>query len=138
LSALNAAGEPADSATVRRAVDWLLSRQQPDGGWGEDGGSYEDPNHPVKASTPSQTAWALLGLMAAGEVNNPAVARGVDFLTTAPRRDGLWQEEHYTAVGFPRVFYLRYHGYKAYFPLMALARYRNLLNGNSRTPLYGM
>jgi squalene-hopene/tetraprenyl-beta-curcumene cyclase len=117
----------ANSETVRRAVEYLNSFQQPDGGWGEDGGSYwKERRGLCKESTPSQTAWALLGLMAAGEVENPAVERGVRYLLKTQDEAGFWDEPWYTAVGFPRVFYLRYHGYRAFFPLMALARYRNL------------
>jgi squalene-hopene/tetraprenyl-beta-curcumene cyclase len=86
---------------------------------------------------PSQTAWALLGLMAAGEVEHPAVARGVAWLAAQQGANGEWQEKPYTAVGFPRVFYLRYHGYRLYFPLQALARYRNLKCGNSRRLTFG-
>ena len=127
LAGLNAVGVPAESPMVRRAVDWLELRQRADGGWGEDGATYwGEARNLAKASTPSQTAWALLGLMAAGEVESPAVARRVDFLLDQPRDAEGWVEPWYTAVGFPRVFYLRYHGYPRYFPLWALARYRNL------------
>ena len=88
---------------MRRAVDWLLARQRADGGWGEDGASYwrDQPRGEGKDSTASQTAWALLGLMAAGEVDHPAVARGVDYLVSTQRPHGLWDEAWYTAVGFP-------------------------------------
>ncbi len=138
LIALDAAGVAKTAPMVRRAAEWLLSKQRDDGGWGEDGASYWPgaPHGEGKASTASQTAWALLGLMAAGEVNHPAVARGVRYLLATQRPHGLWDEPWYTAVGFPRVFYLRYHGYRAYFPLWALARYRNLRRGGGKT--YGM
>lgn len=128
LCALQAAGLGPEAAPVRRAAQWLLSVQNGDGGWGEDGSSYrlDYRGHDSAPSTPSQTAWALLGLMAAGCRDLPAVARGIDFLLREQRADGLWDEQHFTAVGFPRVFYLRYHGYARYFPLWALARYRNL------------
>ena len=130
LCALNAAAVPPDDPAVLRAVDWLVSVQREDGGWGEDEESYGDaPHGRYKESTPSQTAWALLGLMAAGAVNHPATARGIAWLTAAQKPDGEWDEAPYTAVGFPRVFYLRYHGYRLYFPLLALARYRNLRRG---------
>jgi squalene-hopene/tetraprenyl-beta-curcumene cyclase len=140
LSALNAAGVPHDAPEVRRAVGWLLSKQRPDGGWGEDGASYwpGKPHGEGECSTASQTAWALLALMAAGEVDNPAVERGIDYLVETQQPHGLWDEEAFTAVGFPRVFYLRYHGYRAFFPLWALARYRNLRRGNSRQVPYGL
>ena len=104
------------------------TRQRADGGWGEHGECYwpGSPHGEAPYSTASQTAWALLALMAAGEVDNPAVARGIAYLIATPGRDGNWDEPWYTAVGFPRVFYLRYHGYRAFFPLWALARYRRL------------
>jgi squalene-hopene/tetraprenyl-beta-curcumene cyclase len=140
LSAFNAAGVEPSSPEVRRAVDWLVSVQRADGGWGESGESYhtEAPHGAGSEPTPSQTAWALLGLMAAGEVNHPAVARGIDYLISSQNHEGLWDEAAYTAVGFPRVFYLRYHGYRAFFPLWALARYRNLTQGNAATVIYGI
>jgi squalene-hopene/tetraprenyl-beta-curcumene cyclase len=112
--------------------------QRDDGGWGEDEESYGDaPHGRYSESTPSQTAWAVLGLMAAGAADHPAVARGVAYLARTQRPDGEWSELPYTAVGFPRVFYLRYHGYRLYFPLLALARYRNLRRGNDRRVAFG-
>lgn len=139
LCALNAVGEDMNSPYIRKAVEWLKRRQRSDGGWGEDCASYwTERKLEVKASTPSQTAWAMLALMAAGEVESPAVARGVDFLLAAPREGGQWHEEYYNAVGFPRVFYLRYYGYSAYFPLWALSRYRNLKRSNSKRPSVGI
>ncbi|WP_371734257.1 squalene--hopene cyclase [Acidisphaera sp. S103] len=132
LCALNAAGVAHDDPAMVRAMDWLLSVQRPDGGWGEDEESYgEAPHGRYKESTPSQTAWALLGLMAAGAADHSATARGIAFLAGTQKSDGEWDETPYTAVGFPRVFYLRYHGYKLYFPLLAIARYRNLRRGNA-------
>jgi len=139
LCTLNLIGEDMSAPHVLKAVDWLKARQHPDGGWGEGCESYWDHRRDeVKATTPSQTAWALLGLMAAGEVDSPAVERGIEYLMTAPRDGGKWSEEYFNAVGFPRVFYLRYHGYSAYFPLWALARYRNLKRGNAKTTPWGM
>ncbi len=140
LNALNAAGEDMGQAYVRKAVDWLIAHQNADGGWGEDGATYwKERRYERKASTPSQTAWAALALMAAGEVAHPAAKRGIDYLTTAPREaDGRWEEPWFTAVGFPRVFYLRYHGYASIFPLWALARYRNLKTSNTKAVRYGM
>jgi squalene-hopene/tetraprenyl-beta-curcumene cyclase len=132
LCALNAAGIPAEDPAVVRAVAWLTSVQRADGGWGEDEESYGDaPPGRYKESTPSQTAWAVLGLMAAGATSHPATTRGIAWLTAMQQANGEWTEEPYTAVGFPRVFYLRYHGYKLYFPLLALARYRNLRHSNA-------
>jgi len=140
LNALNAAGENMKQPYIQKAVQWLLDHQNTDGGWGEDGATYwKERRYERKASTPSQTAWATLALMAAGETENPAVKRGIDFITAAPREpDGRWKEPWFTAVGFPRVFYLRYHGYAAIFPLQALARYRDLMNSNSKEVRYGM
>jgi squalene-hopene/tetraprenyl-beta-curcumene cyclase len=139
LCALNIAGEDMGAPHVRRATAWLKSRQRADGGWGEDGATYwHERRAEAKASTASQTAWALLALIAAGEVDSEAVRRGIDYLLKAPREGARWHEEWFTAVGFPRVFYLRYHGYAAYFPLWALARYRNLARGNAPRPTTGM
>ena len=131
LCALNAAGVPHDDPVMTRAVAWLVSVQRDDGGWGEDEESYADaPHGKYKQSTPSQTAWAVLGLMAAGATDHPATGRGIAYLAGTQKPDGEWDEAPYTAVGFPKVFYLRYHGYKLYFPLLALARFRNLVRGN--------
>ena len=140
LCALNAVGVSHQDPMIRKAVNWLVSVQNPDGGWGEDAVSYRlDYRGLEKApTTASQTAWALLGLMAAGEVGHPAVARGVAYLTATQTQKGLWDEHRYTATGFPRVFYLRYHGYSKFFPLWALARYRNLSTTNSRVVGVGM
>jgi squalene-hopene/tetraprenyl-beta-curcumene cyclase len=140
LSALNAIGEDPGSPYIRKAVEWLKSCQRDDGGWGEDCSSYwpERKGDDAKVSTPSQTAWAVLGLMAAGEVDGEHVRRGVGYLLEAPRDGGKWRETYYNAVGFPKVFYLTYHGYSAYFPLWALARYRNLSQSNAKTTMYGI
>jgi squalene-hopene/tetraprenyl-beta-curcumene cyclase len=140
LCALNAAGVPHQDPTIRKAVNWVLSIQNEDGGWGEDAISYrlDYKGFEGAPSTASQTAWALLALMAGGEVEHPAVARGVEYLIATQTRKGLWDEQRYTATGFPRVFYLRYHGYAKFFPLWALARYRNLRNTNSRVVGVGM
>jgi squalene-hopene/tetraprenyl-beta-curcumene cyclase len=140
LCALNAASVDPASSEVRKAVAWLLSIQNADGGWGEDGESYklDYEGYEAAPSTASQTAWAVLGLMAAGEVDHPALARGIRYLTGTQGRDGFWEEGRFTATGFPRVFYLRYHGYSKFFPLWALARYRNLTRANAKTPSVGM
>jgi squalene-hopene/tetraprenyl-beta-curcumene cyclase len=140
LCALNAVGLDGASPMVRRAADWLVRVQNPDGGWGETCDSYrlDYKGYQPHPSGASQTAWALLGLMAAGEAEHPAVARGVDWLTTRQGEDGFWAEDHYTGGGFPRVFYLRYHGYSKFFPLWALARYRNLARANERRVAFGM
>src|SRR5262249_43150482 len=114
---------PTDLA-MRRGASWLRSKQNPDGGWGETLASYDDPEHRGRGpSTPSQTAWAVLGLIAAGEKESEALRRGVEFLLDRQAEDGSWPEEEWTGTGFPRVFYLRYHLYPVYFPLLALGVY---------------
>jgi squalene-hopene/tetraprenyl-beta-curcumene cyclase len=140
LAGLNAAGLDAQTPMVSKAADWLIAIQNADGGWGEDCNSYrlDYKGYEGAPSIASQTAWALLGLMAAGEVDHPAVVRGIRWLEKNQQPDGLWPQEHYTGGGFPRVFYLRYHGYPRFFPLWAVARYRNLTAGNSRRVAYGL
>ncbi len=133
LVALEAAGIERDDPMVRRAVEWFVARQNSDGGWGESNDSYhpsglEEPPFP---STAYQSAWAVLALIAAGECDHPAVRRGVEFLLEQQDARGLWSDPSFTAPGFPRVFYLKYHGYTAFFPLWALAAYRQ---GRPRAP----
>jgi squalene-hopene/tetraprenyl-beta-curcumene cyclase len=140
LCALNTAAVDPASPMVKKAVDWLVAIQNPDGGWGEDCESYDlaYKGYTPAPSTASQTAWAMLGLMAVGEVDHPAVERGMAYLQATQAADGLWGQEHYTGGGFPRVFYLRYHGYPKFFPLWAAARYRNLKRSNTRDVAWGM
>jgi len=140
LCALNAAGVDASDPMVAKAICWLHEIQNADGGWGESCDSYslDYKGYEPAPSTASQTAWALLGLMAAGEVDSDAVTRGIEWLSRRQEADGLWGQEHYTGGGFPRVFYLRYHGYPKYFPLWAMARYRNLKRSNTKRVLHGM
>jgi squalene-hopene/tetraprenyl-beta-curcumene cyclase len=140
LAGLNAAGVAADDPALRRAAEWLIAIQNDDGGWGEDCLSYklDYRGYEPAPSTASQTAWALLALMAAGETGHQAVAAGIRYLQNTQGADGLWPQDHYTGGGFPRVFYLRYHGYPKYFPLWALARYRNLTRANSRHVVHGL
>ncbi len=140
LCALNAAGIGHQAPEMRKAADWLIRIQNQDGGWGEDGASYklDYKGYETAPSTSSQTAWALLALMAAGEARHEAVARGIAYLARTQGNDGLWEEELFTATGFPRVFYLRYHGYRKFFPLWAMARYRNLQRANTVAVSYGM
>ncbi|MEQ1560091.1 MAG: squalene--hopene cyclase [Methyloglobulus sp.] len=111
------------------AVKYLKSVQREDGGWGEDNYSFHDTSYSGKYhfSTAFQTAWAVLGLMAAGEGHSPEVKAGIDFILRSQQADGVWDDPCFTAPGFPRVFYLKYHGYDKFFPLWALARYRNEL-----------
>ena len=117
-----------DDNLYTKAVAWLKSVQREDGGWGEDNKTYEvekkyDGRYHI--STSFQTAWALLGLMVAGEAKSPEVKNGITFLLRKQQTDGLWDDPCFTAPGFPKVFYLKYHGYDKFFPLWALARYRN-------------
>ncbi len=140
LAALNGARIPFDDPMMHRGAEWLISIQNADGGWGEDCSSYrlDYAGHEPAPSTASQTAWALLALMAAGKADHHAVVRGVRFLRKSQTREGLWSQDHYTGGGFPRVFYLRYHGYAKFFPLWALARYRKLKSGTSRRVVHGL
>ena len=112
------------------AVKWLKSKQREDGGWGEDNASYHDKklSATYHFSTAFQTAWAVLGLMAAGEVASPEVKAGINFILHNQQADGVWNDKCFTAPGFPKVFYLKYHGYDKFFPLWALARFRNELS----------
>src|SRR6202035_4970220 len=110
---------------VRRAVYWLKEVQQPGGGWGESCRSYDNPALAGQGTpTASQTAWALLGLLAAGEAHTAEVRAGIDYLVATQQPDGNWHEDQFTGTGFPKVFYLKYHLYRLYFPLMALARFQ--------------
>jgi len=129
LTAFAHAGVSSDDPAVRRAVGWLTVCQNADGGWGESNDTYA-PQHRASgqtASTPHQSAWAVLALIAAGEAESDVVRRGVEYLLRTQQAHGLWSDPGFTAPGFPRVFYLRYHGYCAYFPLWALAAYRSRL-----------
>ncbi len=123
LVGLTAIGTPQSSLRIRRAVKWLKAAQHESGGWGESPRSYDEPALRGQGEpTASQTAWAIMGLLAAGEVHSVAVEAGVQFLLDTQREDGTWDERPYTGTGFPKVFYLKYHLYRIYFPLMALAR----------------
>lgn len=125
LSALELAGQDMQEAWIRKAVVWLKSIQHFDGGWGESNDSYYDDKHQQPhSSTSYQSAWALLGLMAAGHADSDAVKKGVAFLIQNQQENGLWSDDSFTAPGFPKVFYLKYHGYTKFFPLWALAQYR--------------
>jgi squalene-hopene/tetraprenyl-beta-curcumene cyclase len=140
LCALNAAGVDPKAEVVRKAVDWLVAIQNSDGGWGESCDSYalDYKGYVPSQSRASQTAWAILGLQAAGENGHPAVARGIGWLNANQDASGFWPEADYTGGGFPRVFYLRYHGYAKFFPLWALARHRNLNRANDPHVAWGL
>jgi squalene-hopene/tetraprenyl-beta-curcumene cyclase len=125
LVGLSAVGYDMRHPRIRKAVDWLISVQQQDGGWGESADSYSDRTKMGRGpTTASQTAWAVMGLVAAGDATTSACQRGVEFLLSRQKADGSWDESEFTGTGFPRVFYLRYHYYRLYFPVMALARYQ--------------
>jgi squalene-hopene/tetraprenyl-beta-curcumene cyclase len=127
LTALELANEDPQQDYIRNAVKYLQDMQNDDGGWGESNDSYYPPKHRKPfASTAYQTAWALLSLLAVGEAETETVQKGIHYLINNQSSDGHWYNDSYTAPGFPRVFYLKYHGYTKYFPLWALARYKNL------------
>lgn len=127
LVGLKAVGVDMSESWVKRAADWLRNCQKIDGSWGETCDSYDDPSLKGQGySTPSQTAWAVMGLLAADGPDSPAVRRGINWLIKSQRPDGNWDEPYFTGTGFPKVFYLMYHLYRLYFPLMALSRYRSM------------
>ncbi|MBI3911748.1 MAG: squalene--hopene cyclase [Armatimonadetes bacterium] len=140
LKGLRLIGEDMTAPYVRRAVEWLRAVQNPDGGWGESCDSYDDPAlKGIGPSTASQTAWAVMGLIAAGEAPSDAVRRGVNFLVRTQTPDGGWDEPWFTGTGFPRVFYLRYHLYRNYFPVFALGMYAHEIgmNRNNKAAVNG-
>lgn len=125
---MDAIGISHDDPAIVKGADWLIKHQNEDGGWGESANSYEHPElRGIGPSTASQTAWALLGLIAAGKTRHESVTRGVQWLMDQQEPDGTWNEEEFTGTGFPLVFYLRYHYYRIYFPLLALGEYRRQL-----------
>lgn len=135
LSALNLVEFKGKNQVFKKAVNYLNSMQRKDGGWGEDGKSYyKNFESYSKESTPSQTSWALMGLLAASKIHTPQVLKGLKFLTGPKNK---FVESHFTAVGFPRVFYLKYHGYAEYFPLLAISKIKSQLKKNSISPIYG-
>ena len=136
LSALNLIDFKNKKKVFSRAIKYLKDMQQDDGGWGEDGKSYyKNYESFSKKSTPSQTSWALMALHAAGEIESDNFYKGVKYLV---KKNHNFEEEDYTAVGFPKVFYLKYHGYAKYFPLLALSKIRNQISKNSIKPIHGI
>ncbi len=137
LRGLDAIGIDHLEPQIQQAAEWIRMVQNPDGGWGETCGSYDDPNtRGIGPSTPSQTAWALLGLLAAGDDRSDSIAKGVRWLLTRQQTDGSWDESTgegaarqalFTGTGFPRVFYLAYTIYRDYFPLLALTTYKRAM-----------
>jgi squalene-hopene/tetraprenyl-beta-curcumene cyclase len=133
LRALESLGVDEHEPYVQQAAEWLRMVQNPDGGWGETCGSYDDPNTKgVGPSTASQTAWAVMGLLAANDTRSDCVARGVAYLLLTQKKDGSWGDSHYTGTGFPRVFYLKYHMYAQYFPMIALTTYNKVMAEGGR------
>ncbi len=127
LSGLASIGEDVSKEYIQRGMKWLFSVQNDDGGWGESCDSYQTQNPVgIGKSTPSQTAWALLGLMAFGVFDDERIKKGISFLIEKQLKNGSWKEEEFTGTGFPNAFYIRYHMYKDYFPLQALSKYRRL------------
>ncbi len=136
LCALNLLDFPEKEIVFSKAVNYLKTMQRKDGGWGEDGKSYYKGYESIsKKSTPSQTAWALMALISAGKLDSKEVDKGVRYLL---KNDLKWSEDYFTAVGFPKVFYLKYHGYASYFPLLTIYKIKNLLSKNSQNPVYGV
>jgi len=127
LRGLRYSQTPSARPAMQKAADWLRSVQNADGGWGESAASYRVNRFVAAPSTPSQTAWALLGLQAAGDLSSQALRRGVEYLLATQKDDGTWDETLFTGTGFPNVFYLQYHLYRNYFPLLALAACRTAL-----------
>jgi squalene-hopene/tetraprenyl-beta-curcumene cyclase len=135
LRGLEAAGEDPGSLYISRAADWLRSVQNPDGGWGESCASYDRGRFVGGPSTPSQTAWGVMGLVATGDISSTSVLSGVEHLLENQRHDGTWDESQATGTGFPKVFYLCYHLYRDSFPLLALASFQKAVASSARSQL---
>jgi len=128
LRGLEAVGVERNEPMVQQAAEWLRMVQNSDGGWGETMASYDDANLRGQGeSTASQTAWAIMGLLAVGDTRSECVARGIAYLLKTQKKEGSWEEALYTGTGFPRVFYLKYHLYAQYFPLIALTAYAKVM-----------
>jgi squalene-hopene/tetraprenyl-beta-curcumene cyclase len=128
LRGLQAVGVDHHEPYIQQAIEWLRMVQNGDGGWGESCGSYDDPaTKGIGPSTPSQTAWAIMGLLAGDDLRSECLSKGIAYLLRTQKADGSWEERHYTGTGFPRVFYLAYHMYRDYFPLIALSTYQRVM-----------
>src|ERR1700730_17130585 len=137
LRGLRAIDQDMTQDWILRGRDWLESCQNDDGGWGETCVTYDDPSRKGRGeSTASQTAWAIMGIFACGDLHRPSIQRGLRFLLSSQRSDGSWDELHITGTGFPKVFYLKYDFYRQNFPLLALATYINYRNGRGHYPSF--
>jgi squalene-hopene/tetraprenyl-beta-curcumene cyclase len=123
LRGLKDAGESDREAYILRAGEWIRSIQNADGGWGESCASYDNHTYMPAKSTPSQTAWAILGLLAGGDTTSNSLHKGIEYLIETQKSDGSWDEALATGTGFPRVFYLKYHLYRNSFPVLAMSCY---------------
>jgi squalene-hopene/tetraprenyl-beta-curcumene cyclase len=138
LRGLEAMGVDHHEPYIQQAAEWLRMVQNSDGGWGETCGSYDDPStRGIGPSTPSQTAWAIMGLLAGGDTRSESVQRGILYLLETQKANGSWDEDQYTGTGFPRVFYLAYHLYRDYFPLIALSNYARAFSALERAGKVG-
>jgi squalene-hopene/tetraprenyl-beta-curcumene cyclase len=136
LRGLEAMGMDNHEPSIQQAAEWLRMVQNADGGWGETVGSYDNPTLRGQGeSTPSQTAWAILGLLAADDTRSDSVARGIAYLLRTQNKDGSWDEAFFTGTGFPCVFYLKYHLYRQYFPLLAFTTYAKVMEKNGNQAL---
>ena len=139
LSALNLVEFKGKKNVIDSAINYIKKKQRKDGGWGEDGSTYSKQfRYKVKESTPSQTSWAILGLLSVGEIKSIEVERGINYLVKKFSKNSSWEEKPFTAVGFPKVFYLKYHGYSKYFPILAISKYQNLIKSNFQKNIYGV
>jgi len=140
LHALKASGEDMNSNYIKKAIVWIKEKQNKDGGWGEDCATYwkEKKNMPSIKSMPSQTSWAILSLLITEKISDSSIEKGVKFLKKNFDKRKLWVDNHFNAVGFPKVFYITYHGYAKYFSNWALSRYQNLKEGNKTNRILGL
>ena len=140
LHALKAAGEDMNDYYIKKSISWLKGKQNKDGGWGEDCATYwkEKKNMPSIKSMPSQTSWAILSLLLTEKINDPSIKKGINFLKKNFDKNELWKDHHFNAVGFPKVFYITYHGYAKYFTSWALSRYQNLKKGKKNNRVLGL
>ena len=140
LNALKAAGENMNSEYIKKALLWMKKKQNKDGGWGEDCSTYweKNKNYQLKKSVPSQTAWAIMSLLITEKYNNNSVKNGINFLINNFNKNKLWEDNYFNAVGFPKVFYITYHGYAKYFPVWAISKYYNLKKGKRSNRINGL